>query len=551
MEKIIKKAVLLCLAVAVSFLVLTGTAITADAYSQEMQEAAESLYQLNLFRGTGLDSNGLPIFNLDRTLTRNEAVVLLVRLLGKEEYALSRSWQTPFVDLDEWAKPYIGYAYTHNLTNGTSHNTFGGTRTVSANQFITFVLRSMGYQSGTDFAVDKAWWLSDQLGITQGEYKTSGAFTRGDMALISWNSLNAPRKSDGTTPGFEIHYIDVGQADAALITCSGHAMLVDGGNVGDSSLIYSYLKEHKVDYLDYIVCTHPHEDHVGGLAGALNYAKVGTAFCPVTYYDTEPFNSFVKYLDKQEKTITVPAAGEYFELGDATAQIVGPVNWNANVNNMSIVFRIQYGQTSFLFTGDAEREEELEIIETGYNLKSTVLKVGHHGSSSSTSYPFLYYVQPDYGVISVGGDNKYGHPTEETLSRLRDADVTVYRTDEYGTIICKSDGKTVSFTTPDLESHQSPVATLPSQTIFEGTQQVTRETSTAGTVTSQSTSDDSQISREVPTSTTYVVNINTHKFHYPDCSSVSKMSPKNKKYYTGTRDDLVSNGYSPCARCNP
>lgn len=242
---------------------------------------------------------------------------------------------------------------------------------------------------------------------------------------------------------FEVHFIDVGQADAALVMCDGKTMLIDGGNSEDSSLIYSYLNKRNISHLDYIVATHGHEDHVGGLAGALNYATVGTAYSPVTNYDSKAFSSFVKYLG--ETDITVPSAGNSFKLGSADVKILAPVKSYDDPNNTSIVLRIEYGDTSFLFTGDAERESEQDILDAGYNLKSTVLKVGHHGADTSTTYHFLREIMPEYAVISVGNSNSYGHPTEDTLSRLRDADVKVFRTDMQGTIICTSDGKTVSF----------------------------------------------------------------------------------------------------------
>ena len=242
---------------------------------------------------------------------------------------------------------------------------------------------------------------------------------------------------------FEVHFIDVGQADAALVMCDGKTMLIDGGNSEDSSLIYSYLNKRSISHLDYMIATHGHEDHVGGLSGALNYATVGTAYCPVTNYDSKAFSSFVKYLG--ETDITVPSAGSSFKLGSATVKILAPVKSYDDPNNTSIVLRIEYGDTSFLFTGDAEREAEQDILNAGYNLKSTVLKVGHHGADTSTTYPFLREIMPEYAVISVGNGNSYGHPTEDTLSRLRDADVKVFRTDMQGTIICTSDGKAVSF----------------------------------------------------------------------------------------------------------
>ena len=246
---------------------------------------------------------------------------------------------------------------------------------------------------------------------------------------------------------FQVDFIDVGQGDASLIQCDGHYMLIDGGTAKQSGKIYSYLKNRSISYLDYIVATHPDADHVGGLSGALNYAKVGVAFSPVTTHDSKSFSSLLKYLTKQGKGITVPKAGDVFALGSAEITVLGPVTMSEGDNNNSIVLRIQYGAVSFLFTGDAEQEEETEILDSGVPLQSTVLKVAHHGSRKSTSYRFLREAAPEYAVISVGADNPYGHPTEDTLSRLRDADVTVYRTDLLGDIVCTSDGKQVAFST--------------------------------------------------------------------------------------------------------
>ena len=195
-------------------------------------------------------------------------------------------------------------------------------------------------------------------------------------------------------------------------------------------------------------------------------------------------------------------------------KILGPVRETDETNNTSIVLRIVYGDTSFLFTGDAEREEEEDILDTGEVLKSTVLKVGHHGSDSSTSYPFLREVMPEYGVISVGTGNTYGHPTQEVLSRLSDAGVTVYRTDLQGDIICTSDGAEVTFRTAKDTAPQE--GRKPDQEEKE-----------------------------------YILNTNTMKFHVPGCSSAAEMGPENKKEFKGTREELLEQGYSPCGRCKP
>lgn len=341
---------------------------------------------------------------------------------------------------------------------------------------------------------------------------------------------------------FEVHYIDVGQADASLVLCDGQAMLIDGGNAADSNLIYAYLKKLSFDHLNYIVCTHAHEDHVGGLAGALNYATVDVAFCPVTSYDSKAFGNFVTYLGKQGVSITVPSAGDTFSLGSASVSVLGPIDSSTNTNNTSIVLRVVYGDTSFLFTGDAERDEEQDIINAGYTLDSTVLKVGHHGSDTSTSYVFLREIMPQYAVISVGTGNSYGHPTEDVLSRLRDADVEVYRTDMQGDVICTSDGKTVSFSVDRNADADTLASVGPNST--QGSNQG------GGDETTRKPESPAN-SEPAPSGTDYVLNTNTHKFHYPSCSSVKQMSESNKSFYTGTRDEVIAMGYDPCGRCHP
>ena len=310
--------------------------------------------------------------------------------------------------------------------------------------------------------------------------------------------------------------MDVGQADAALLCCDGEYILIDGGNSSDSSYIYSFLKQHNADHLKYIICTHPHEDHVGGLAGALNYASVEHALCSRQSYDSKAFESFVKYLGNQNLQIEIPAVGDTFYFGSASATVLGPMRTAEDINNESIVLYVRHGQNTFLFTGDAEREEEQDILDTWDDVSADVLKVGHHGSAYSTTYPFLRAVAPSYGVISVGTGNAYGHPNEDTLSRLRDADVTTFRTDMQGTITCTSDGTTLTFST-----EKNGTATTPDRNAEDGEE------------------------------TTYILNTRSMKFHLPTCASVDSMSEKNKAEFTGSREDLIEQGYTPCGNCNP
>ena len=185
-----KRLVSLLLAI----VMVCGIMPSAFAASDKATQAADALYELGLFKGTGTNADGTPIYDLDKTPTRNQAIIMLVRLLGKEEEALAGTWSIPFTDVTDNMKPYIGYAYTNGLTNGTSATTYSGTNPIRANQYIAFVLRALGYESGKDFEVSTSYTLSNALGITNGEYSGASAFTRGDVAIISNNALAANLK---------------------------------------------------------------------------------------------------------------------------------------------------------------------------------------------------------------------------------------------------------------------------------------------------------------------------------------------------------------------
>ena len=263
---------------------------------------------------------------------------------------------------------------------------------------------------------------------------------------LGWDDIFPPEPVEmPEESSFSIEFLDVGEGDSALISCDGHFMLIDGGSSEYSSFLYSKLKNDGITRLDCVVATHPDADHVGGLSGALNYAKTDAAYCNTDTRDTKSFNSFIKYLEKQGKKITIPDAGDSFELGSAQVTILGPEKGETYSDNTSLVIRIVYGNTSFLFMGDSEYWDEQHLIDSGCQLKSTVLKVAHHGSRSSSSKGFLDKVKPKYAVISVGKDNPYGHPKEEVLERLEKLGTEIYRTDINGNIKCFSDGNEVSF----------------------------------------------------------------------------------------------------------
>ena len=375
--------------------------------------------------------------------------------------------------------------------------------------------------------------LSTETAVNENSVEMDSADINADDPISTQNDekdIELPESSK-----FEVHYIDVGQADAALVLCDDKTMLIDGGNVGDSSLIVSYLNKHSIDNLDYVIGTHAHEDHIGGLSGALSVVTVGKVYAPKTESDSKAYQNFKKKVQAQGLEITHPTPDETFTLGSSKVKILAPISENvSDPNNTSIVLKITYGSTSFLFTGDAEREVEQDILNKGYNISADVLKVGHHGSEYSTTYPFLREIMPEYAIISVGKNN-YGHPTEETLSRLRDSGAKVYRTDLQGDIIVKSDGKKVTVS----PSKNANIETNPTVTEKEQT------------YISPAPADNNSLQQDTDTKTSYIANRNTKKFHYPDCYSVDSMKDSNKVYLNCTRNEAVSRGYSPCKRCCP
>ncbi len=246
----------------------------------------------------------------------------------------------------------------------------------------------------------------------------------------------------------EVHFLDVGQGDCAVILCDGETMIIEGGPYGASGKVYSYVRKTlNLRHVDYLVSTHPHVDHVYGLSTVLNAAQVDLVLSPVLQWDSRSFNAMLKYAKKQDAPVTVPEEGDTLKLGNAVVTILHcwPEAIQENrTNDSSIVLRIDYGNTSFLFTGDAEDWSEYMMLDAKTNLKADVLKVAHHGSRDSSTPAFLTAVQPKYAVISAGRGNSYGHPHTEVLRRLETIGAKVLRTDLAGTIIFRSDGSTVA-----------------------------------------------------------------------------------------------------------
>ena len=261
-----------------------------------------------------------------------------------------------------------------------------------------------------------------------------------------------------------------------------------------------------------VICTHAHEDHVGGLPSVLSVYPTAAVYAPTRTYSSNIFDDFLYYTDQQRLEVTIPAPGDTLTVGDAVLTVLGPVQSYAETNDTSIVVRLDYGDTSFLFTGDMEVAAENNMLDYWSDNSDIfhvdVLKVGHHGSDTSTGYRFLYEVDPTYGVIPVGKDNSYGHPHAEPLSRLRDAGVTLLRTDELGHILAVSDGKEITFTWGNQTAQPEAVEPAEPQ-VFIG-------------------------------------NKNSKKLHSEDCGS---LPGENNRVYFDSYQQAIAEGYEPHGTC--
>ena len=259
-------------------------------------------------------------------------------------------------------------------------------------------------------------------------------------------SASDTRGGDGM---LTVDFINIGQGDAALIEApDGEFMIIDAGPPETSEALIAFLEARGVHDIRYAVFTHPHADHIGGGDDVLLNFHVGTVIMPDAEFDIPAFYRLGRAISVTGCETITPRSGQSFDLGGARFTVIAPNSSDyENLNDMSIVLRLEYDDTSFMFTGDAEETSEIDILETykASDLKSDVLKVGHHGSSTSSSARFLQAVMPEYAVISCGRDNDYGHPHAITLRKLEDTGAAVLRTDELGTVTFISDGKKVYY----------------------------------------------------------------------------------------------------------
>lgn len=320
-----------------------------------------------------------------------------------------------------------------------------------------------------------------------------------------------------------VSFIDVGQGDSTLIECGGEAMLIDAGLYSERMKVTSYLSSRNIKNLNYCVATHPHSDHIGGMSEVIYSFDVDTLVYPLCEADSSSWNYVLDACDERGVSYFNPQPGDTFTLGEAEITVLSPYKNDvySDLNDYSMVLKLEYEDVSFIFTGDAETQVEKSILKDGFDVSADVLKCGHHGSSTSSCKDFVNAVNPAAAVISCGKDNEYEHPHEETLETLNSRNIKIYRTDLSSTIVACSDGETVTFLSGnDVLGEVAP-----------NTQTATTATATEATYS-------------------YVGNKNSKVFHSLNCGSLNNMKDKNKVYF-GTRNEATDKGYSPCGTCNP
>lgn len=313
-----------------------------------------------------------------------------------------------------------------------------------------------------------------------------------------------------------VDFLNVGQADCALLSTNGHYMVIDGGNNGDADRILSYLEEQGVEKLDAVVGTHPHEDHIGSLDAIINHFDVDAVYMPKIMHTSKTFEDVLDAVANKGLKIKSPSPGDTIDFNGLEIEVLGPQREYKDFNNNSIVLKVNAGETAFLFTGDAEETAEKDILQAGYDLQADVLKVGHHGSSTSSSQAFLQAVKPKYAVISVGVGNSYHHPEEEALQRLQSIGAEIYRTDLQGDIVCTTDGKNIAFNCNSVSGAEVYADAAKNNTPAE----------------------------EV----VYIANKKSKKFHLESCAS---LPDEENRIYLEDREAAISLGYTPCGTCKP
>ena len=346
---------------------------------------------------------------------------------------------------------------------------------------------------------------------------------------------------------FKMHVLDVGQGQAVLFEYDGHAMLIDGGGRNSSSYVVSYVKQLGIEALDCVAVSHYEEDHMSGIIGMLSTFSCDRLLLPSYAGTGELYQSLAVAALSNGCTILHPQLGDEFTLGEADVKVIGPRRTDySSDNDMSLCFKICFGDIAFMICGDAQQESEVDLVNSGEDLRANVYVADHHGSNTSSMDAFLDAVSPQYAIISCGKDNGYGHPAMETLQRLQNHGISMYRTDQQGTIMVNTDGSDIWFDQDPSEDWTSGSNIIPFGKTSDDAEDDT-------VVTRQVMEDDNTSASQGSTEQEfqYVCNTNTKKFHTPSCNSVEQMKEENRLFTNLSRDELLAEGYEPCGNCRP
>jgi competence protein ComEC len=275
------------------------------------------------------------------------------------------------------------------------------------------------------------------------------------LAYVVFKFLPSVRKSDASVyREMEVHFIDVGQGDSTLIIVGDKAMLIDTGDDTKGVLIQDYLNKRRIERIDYLILTHPDSDHIGGAPTIITQLEVDRVFVSNFEKDNLTYMKLIEALDNKQYAYNTPQVGDVYELGEARFMILAPNAEYPDPNNSSIALLLTHGANTFLFTGDAEEIAEIDIVANGYPISVDVLHAGHHGSRTSSSEAFMNVVMPEYAVISCDEGNSYGHPHAQTMNTYRSMGIKVFRTDEQGSIVATSNGKSITWNCTPSETWQ-------------------------------------------------------------------------------------------------
>lgn len=344
-------------------------------------------------------------------------------------------------------------------------------------------------------------------------------------------------KADGQGD-MAVHFIDVGQGLAILVQSGGENLLYDGGNRSHADEVVQYLKNQQVETINYMISSHYDEDHLGGLVKCLDNFEVDHVLGSDYVHTSDLFNTFMNTATAHAIIVEYPSVGDTYEFGTGSFTVMAPDGISQNSNDNSVVIRLVNGNNSFMFMGDAEETSEQDMISTGMNLDCDVLSLGHHGSASSTSWDLLEAASPSWAVISCGLNNSYGHPAAETMGKLSDMDIPVFRTDDQGTVIALFDGNTISWNQEPCNDYTSGSEKQSTDSSADQSERDTNDAAATESYAAETDTSDTQ-GRMVWISAT------GSKYHsIPDCGN---MNPD--KAMQETESQALSQGYEACKKC--